>query len=339
MWACFIIGNPVGAAVLIHKRLYYRHSLRMKNPPAAATENQALKKLPYTDNDQYIMSSSLTCQAYKHCLDITRSHYENFPVASLFLPRRLRLPIAAIYAFARRADDIADEGDMEDAERLQKLDDMDRVIDACATGEAMDDPVYIALADCMVTFNLPTELFHDLLSAFKQDVTQKRYDDFGQLMGYCRRSANPVGRLLLHLYGQTDRQSLGYSDAICSALQLINFYQDLAQDYDEMGRIYIPKDEIRAAFVNETYFKNRITDGPMILLMRKQYERTNKLLNAGAPLGKKLKGLFGFEIRLIIAGASRTLQKLYAQDDDVYSRPRLTFHDWLWVFWKALRAK
>jgi phytoene/squalene synthetase len=158
-------------------------------------------------------------------------------------------------------------------------------------------------------------------------------------MHYCRRSANPIGRLLLHVYGQTDRQLLGYSDAVCSALQLINFYQDLAQDYDEMDRIYVPRDEIRAAFVNETYFKNRITDGPMILLMRKQYERANKLLNAGAPLGKKLSGRFGFEIRLIIAGGSRVLQKLYARHDDVFSRPRLGFHDWLWMFWKALRAK
>lgn len=285
------------------------------------------------------MSVDSTRQAYKHCLRIARHHYENFPVASIFLPRRMRKPVAAIYAFARRADDLADEGDMEDATRLARLDEMAAAVDAIAAGEPQDDPVYIALADSMARFELPVQPFHDLISAFKQDVTQKRYDDFGQLMDYCRHSANPVGRLMLHLYGQTDRQSLGLSDAVCSALQLINFYQDMGQDFDEMGRIYIPQDEIRAAFVNESYFKNRITDGPMILLMRKQYERANKLLNAGAPLGKKLGGLFGFEIRMIVAGGSRVLQKLHAEHEDVFSRPRLNFHDWLWVFWKALRAK
>ena len=165
------------------------------------------------------------------------------------------------------------------------------------------------------------------------------YADFGELMHYCRRSANPVGRLLLYVYGRIERKNLGYSDSVCCALQLINFYQDIAQDYDEMDRIYIPQDEIRAAFVNETYFKNRITDGPMTLLMRKQYLRASKLLNAGAPLGKVLKGRFGFEIRMIIAAASRILQKLDKQSDDLYSRPRLVFGDWLWIFWTALRAR
>ncbi len=284
------------------------------------------------------MTSSVK-DAYKHCVSIARNHYENFPVASWFLPRRMRLPIAAIYAFARKADDFADEGDIEDEVRIRFLDQMAEDIRLAAEGSPPDDPIYIALADCIEEFQLPLELFHDLIDAFKQDVSKKRYDDFGEIMYYCRRSANPVGRLLLYLYGLTDRQSLGLSDAVCSALQLINFYQDLAQDYDEMGRIYIPQDEIKSAFVNETYFQNRITDGPMILLMRKQYERANKLLNAGAPLGKRLKGRFGLEIRLIIAGGSRVLQKLYQQHDDVFSRPRLNFNDWLWVFWTAIRAK
>lgn len=285
------------------------------------------------------MSTLSSRQAYQHCLQIARNHYENFPVASWFLPRRIRLPIAAIYAFARRADDIADEGDMDDAQRIALLDDMGRDIDAAQAGSPPDDPVFIALADTLQRFQLPIELFHDLLSAFKQDVTKKRYADFGEVMDYCRRSANPIGRLLLHLVGRTDRQLLGHADALCSALQLINFYQDLAQDYDEMGRIYLPQDEFRRSLLNETYIRNRITDGPMILFMRKQYERTNKLLNAGAPLGKKLGGLFGFEIRLIAAGGSRILQRLHAEDENLYARPRLVIGDWIWVFWKALRAR
>ncbi len=280
-----------------------------------------------------------TRQAYQHCLKIARSHYENFPVASWILPRKMRLPTAAIYAFARRADDFADEGNLTDEQRLDKLQHLTEQVNKVFDGVSDDDPVFIALADCIERFSLPKELFIDLLHAFKQDVTKKRYADFGELMQYCRHSANPVGRLMLHLYGQTDRKSLAQSDAICSSLQLINFYQDMAQDFKEMGRIYIPQDEIRASFANDSYFNSCRTDGPMILLMRKQYERAHKLLQSGAPLGKSLKGRFGFEIRLIIAAGSRLLIKLDKQTDDVFSRPRLDFNDWLWIFLKALRAK
>jgi hydroxysqualene synthase len=280
-----------------------------------------------------------TKQAYQHCLAISKNHYENFPVASWILPRRMRLPTAAIYAFARRADDFADEGNLTDEQRIGELDKLTTQLEKIYSGGSAEDPVFIALADCIKQFSLPKELFTDLIDAFKQDITQKRYADFGELMQYCRRSANPIGRLMLHLYGLTERKSLAQSDAICSALQLINFFQDMAQDYHELDRIYIPQDEIRAAFVNETYFNSQRTDGPMILLMRKQYARAHKLLQGGAPLGKTLKGRFGFEIRLIIAGGSRILLKLDKQTDDVFSRPRLDFNDWLWVFWKALLAK
>lgn len=280
-----------------------------------------------------------TKQAYQHCLGIAKNHYENFPVASWILPRKMRLPTAAIYAFARRADDFADEGTATDEQRIAQLEQLAQQIEQLYLGTKSDDPVFIALADSVQQFNLPKTLFIDLIDAFKQDATQKRYADFGELMQYCRRSANPVGRLMLHLYGQTDHTTLAQSDAVCSALQLINFYQDMAQDYNELNRIYIPQDEIKAAFVNETYFRRQRTDGPMIILMRKQYQRAHKLLQGGAPLGKSLKGRFGFEIRLIIAGGSRILLKLDKQTDNVFSRPRLDMNDWLWIFWTALRGK
>ncbi|VAW65152.1 Squalene synthase [hydrothermal vent metagenome] len=280
-----------------------------------------------------------TRQAYKHCLDISRNHYENFPVASWLLPKTMRLPTAAIYAFARLADDIADEGDLSDEQRFRELDQLNLQIKQMFNGETSEEPIFIALSDCVQSFNLPQQLFEDLIDAFKQDINKKRYTDFAELMQYCRRSANPVGRLMLHLYGQTDRKSLGQSDAVCSALQLINFYQDLSQDYKELGRIYIPQDEMLAAGVNENHFERQLSNGPMLTLMRKQYQRAHKLLQSGAPLGKTLKGRFGFEIRLIIAGGSRILLKLDKQTDDVFSRPRLNFNDWLWVFWKALRAR
>ena len=277
--------------------------------------------------------------AYQACLDTARSHYENFPVASWILPWQMRRPVAAVYAFARKADDYADEGDLDDNARLAALEAMQQQIDLTYAGHPPGDAIYIALADTIQRYSIPVELFHDLIAAFKQDVGKKRYGDFAELMQYCRRSANPVGRVMLYIYGQTDRQSLGYSDAVCSALQLINFYQDLQQDYDELQRIYIPQDEMVAALVSERHFKDRISDGAMLQLMRKQYQRANKLLNAGAPLGKKLKGRFGLEIRLIIAGGSRVLQKLNRQTDDLFSRPRLNGFDWLWIIWTAVRAR
>jgi len=279
-----------------------------------------------------------TQQAYQYCLKIAQSHYENFPVASWFLPRRMRYPIAALYAFARQADDFADEGNLSNEQRLDKLAQMASQIENLYAKKTCTEPVFIALNDSITRFNLPKSLFLDLIDAFKQDVSQKCYADFGELMQYCRRSANPVGRAMLHIYGQTDTKSLAQSDAICSALQLINFYQDLAQDYDEMQRIYIPLNEIQAAKIDESYFKQHTTDGPMVVLMRKQYQRAHQLLQGGAPLGKRLKGRFGFEIRLIIAGGSRILIKLDKQTDDVFTRPRLEFKDWIWIFWKALRA-
>ncbi len=285
-----------------------------------------------------LMIPQHTQQAYQHCLRIARHHYENFPVASRLLPRRLRYPIAAIYAFARQADDLADEGSLSNEQRLEQLAKLRQKLATIESGKIPDDPVYIALADTISQFHLPMEYFYDLLSAFEQDVEKKRYEDFGELMDYCRHSANPVGRLLLHLNGTTGRRLLGYSDAICSALQLINFYQDLQQDYEEMGRIYIPQDEMRKHHVTEKHFASQSSDASMQALMRQQIQRANKLLNAGAPLGKQLGGRLGFEIRLITAAASRVIMKLHAQDD-VFSRPRLQAYDWLWVFWKALRAR
>lgn len=278
-----------------------------------------------------------TKAAYQYCLKIATAHYENFPVASWIMPRRMRWPIAAVYAFARKADDYADEGNMDDASRLKSLETMQQCIQNIYAGATQNEPIYIALSDTIQKFNLPADLFYDLLSAFKQDVSVTRYADFTQLMDYCKHSANPVGRLMLYLYGQTDRKSLGYSDNICSALQLINFYQDLAQDYTEMNRIYIPQNEIQAAGVNENHFQNQTTDKAMTQLMQQQYLRANKLLDAGVPLGKILKGRFGLEIRMMCAGARRILQKLSNQTDDLYSRPRLTFKDWIWVVWTALK--
>jgi len=277
-------------------------------------------------------------KAYRQCQLIARQHYENFPVASIILPSRVRSAVAVIYVFARRADDIADEGNALPEQRIEQLTDLEKILNETISGQIPDDFLFVALSDVIKQYSIPTQLLLDLISAFKQDVTKKRYQHFGELMDYCRRSANPVGRLLLYLFQQTDDKNLALSDGICSALQLINFYQDLSQDYDEMQRIYLPQEDMEKFDVNEQHLAEKISDKQMQQLMQFEYERAEKLLSAGAWLGTRLSGRAGFEIRLIIAAGFKVLTKLKLQDD-VFSRPRLVIKDYIWIFWKAFRKK
>ena len=285
------------------------------------------------------MNKETLQNAYDECLDMARSHYENFPVASRLLPKKLRRPIAVIYAFARRADDFADEGDLSDEQRLAALSDFGNKLDLIEQGQHVEDTTFIALADVIKQHQLPVSLFHDLLTAFNMDVSKARYANFGEVMEYCRYSANPVGRLLLHLNNATSPQNLGASDAICSALQLTNFLQDIIQDLEESDRIYIPQDEMKQFGVTEDDIRNKITNPASRKLIEFQIRRTLKLMQAGAPLGKVLKGRMGLELRMTIMGGSRILYKLNQQYDDVFSRPRLNKWDFVWIIWKAIRAK
>jgi squalene synthase HpnC len=278
-------------------------------------------------------------QAYTECQALARKHYENFPVGSWLLPRALRRPVTVIYAFARTADDLADEGDLAPAERLAGLQKLDAMLDGIAVGTTQNDFIGRALADVITRHRLPISLFHDLLEAFRQDVTKTYYENFGEIMDYCRRSANPIGRLLLQLHGDTDARHLAYSDAICSALQLINFYQDLHQDYLENGRIYIPRDELQRFDIREDQFRDQRTDFALQRLMHLQYERAQRLLLSGAPLAKHVHGRFGFELRLIVLGGHRVLQQLMRNPQDAFTRPRLKPADWLWMVWHAVRGR
>lgn len=273
--------------------------------------------------------------AYRHCEALARSHYENFPVASHILPRHLRAPVAVVYAFARTADDLADEGDADPAIRLACLDAYGAQLSDTLAGRAPDDPVFLALADVIHRFRIPPQLFHDLLSAFRQDVTQRRYRDFAAVLDYCRRSADPVGRILLHLDNSATPENLQLSDRICSALQLINFLQDLAQDYDENDRIYIPQEEMQQAGVTEEHFASRRNDAAMDTLIRGQRARARAMMLEGAPLGRRLSGRFGLEIRLIVEGGLRVLQRLDAAGD-VFARPRLRRRDYLMMVANAV---
>ncbi|MCI0505749.1 MAG: squalene synthase HpnC [Gammaproteobacteria bacterium] len=279
-----------------------------------------------------------TQKAYQHCLEIVRSHYENFPVASLLLPRSLRQPIAAIYAFARTADDFADEGQLSEAQRLEKLNHYSRQLETLDQ-EQPADPVFIALRDVIHRRHLPMQLFQDLLTAFKQDVTKKRYDNFDEVLQYCRYSANPVGRLLLHITGHNTALNLQQSDAICSALQLINFLQDVVQDYEENNRIYFPRDEMRQWGVTESMIQHQQTTGAMRALVQQQVQRTKAMLLSGAPLGSAIAGRFGLQLRIMINGGLRILKLLENQQENVFSRPRLKTMDWLAITYYAVLKK
>lgn len=263
-------------------------------------------------------------------------HYENFPVASLLLPAHLREPVEAIYAFARAADDIADEGDDPPILRLARLNDYRRALHDIELGRRPEPPIFARLADAVRTFDLPVQPFRDLLDAFSQDVGKTRYADFDELLDYCRRSANPVGRLLLRLYRVEGGRDLRESDAICTALQLINFWQDVAID-NARGRIYLPADS-RARFgVDEAQIADGRVDERWRALLAFEIERARALMLSGAPLARRLPGRIGWELRLVVQGGLRILERIQAVGYDVFRRrPVLTRRDGPVLAWRAL---
>jgi len=276
--------------------------------------------------------------AYRYCQQLASQHYENFPVASVLLPSHLRKPISAIYAFARQADDFADEGDFSSEQRLALLTEHGQALDNALLGEPTDDPVFIACADSIQQYHLTTSLFHDLLTAFKQDIEKKSYPLFTEILDYCRYSANPVGRLLLQLQNIRDEHAYEISDSVCSALQLINFYQDLAQDFDENQRIYLAEDEMRQAGVSLEDIKNRCSNEAMQKFMYTQYQRAEDMLIAGKQLPKLIGGRLGIEIRLTLLTAQRIVKRL-KQQQNVFARPRLRKRDWAIVFFQLITMR
>lgn len=267
---------------------------------------------------------------------VNAGHYENFPVASVFLPARLRPAVRAIYAFARGADDFADEGEHPAAWRLARLAEYHAHLHALERGEDVDHPVFRQLAPHIRAHGLPYPLFHDLLAAFEQDCVKTRYAHFGEVMDYCRRSANPIGRLLLKLYGDEDAKHQAWSDGICSALQLINFLQDVAVDYQK-GRIYLPEDEMAKFGIGERQIAAGRVDALWQQFMKGQIERARRMLQAGAPLGRALKGRIGLEMRLIILGGERILYQLHASRGDMFQqRPKLGWKDGAVMLRRAL---
>lgn len=263
-------------------------------------------------------------QGYAVCQRLAQSHYENFPVASWLLPAPMRPHIAAIYAFARTADDFADEGDFPDADRLKRLDAWEARLDA-----PDDHPVFIALRNTIEVCGLDPQLFRDLISAFKQDVTTKRYTTWADLLDYCRRSANPVGRLVLGVAaakGLAEAQSakadglLAKSDSLCTALQLVNFWQDVEIDRRK-GRDYLP-----AELAEKFGATARVEAG----------RRTRELFDRGRGVADRVSGRLAFELRATWLGGIRILERLEATGFDPSRRPKLGSSDFALIGCKML---
>lgn len=263
-------------------------------------------------------------------------HYENFPVASFLLPRRLVPAVEAIYAFARSADDLADEGDATPEQRLAALTAYELALDAIDRGEAAGDQMFARLAAVIAQYKLPLRPFRDLLSAFKQDVAVKRYPGFAELLDYCRRSANPVGLLMLSLYDAASEPNVRQSDAICSSLQLINFLQDVAIDR-EKDRIYLPLDDLARFGVAPAQLDRWEANPQWRALMAFEVERARALMVSGAPLALRLPGRIGWELRLVVQGGLRILESIERVGYDVFTRrPKLGPADWAVIGWRAL---
>lgn len=280
--------------------------------------------------------------AYAYCERIARTHYENFPVASALLPAAMRPHIAAVYAFARRADDFADEPGPDAAERLRLLDDWEQRLDRApsldgASGRADDDLIFVALEHTIRSHRLPRTLFHDLLSAFRQDVVTTRYETWQQVLDYCRRSANPIGRLVLRMAGYDEPTLDAQSDGVCTALQLTNFWQDLAVDW-RRGRLYLPEEARARACAREADLDRNGITPEWRTALQEATERTRTLFLAGRPICDAVRGRLRWELRFTWLGGMRILENIEAAGFDVFRhRPTLSAADAPVLGWRALR--
>jgi squalene synthase HpnC len=269
-------------------------------------------------------------------------HYENFPVASWLCPPRLRPPILAIYHFARTADDIADEGSAAPQQRLAELAQYRRELDAALAGRPLESRwswVYRPLAEQASHFALPGRWLHALLDAFEQDVHNPSYADRAALLAYCARSANPVGRLLLHLYGIDDERSLQQSDDICTALQLINFWQDLSVD-GPRGRLYVPRADLEHHGLAIEDLRRARDSAAGRALVRELCTWARSLMLRGAGLPFVLPGRAGWELRLVVQGGLRVLERMARMDHaTLAARPKLAASDVPLLLWRAWRMR
>jgi len=293
-------------------------------------------------------SAQAIAEAYDACTKLARAHYENFPVGRL-VPKKMQPHVHAVYAFARHADDLADEGYagsaqaqgardvMTPEQRLAALDDWERQL-CSPPGTPGLHFIFLALHQTIRELDLPLGLFTDLLSAFKQDVVKRRYANFAEVLDYCRRSANPVGRLVLLLHGHREEELHLLADHICTGLQLANFWQDVGVDL-EKDRIYLPEDDRKKYGVIEDVLFARLVNDNFRKLIAFQVDRTQGIFDRGAPLTKKLRGLLRLEIRLTWLGGTTILRKIEAlKYDTLNHRPTVGKADMALLFLKALTS-
>jgi len=266
--------------------------------------------------------------AYAECLQQARTHYENFPTASRLVEKKHRDATAAIYSFARRADDIADEGNATAAHRHAELEEFSQKLSDITTGKPLEDTTFVALADAIDKYHLPILPFEKLLTAFSMDVDKNRFNNFDELLYYCQHSANPVGELILRLHGRYNTSTQALSDSICTALQLINFLQDINDDYQKRNRIYIPLDEMRNFNFDETGIQQKINSTNVRQLVDYQLIRATNMLLSGVPLIEHLQGRLKWVIKTTITSALLVCEKL-AIRNNVFTRPSLSKPDWL----------
>jgi len=278
--------------------------------------------------------------AYEFCERLARAHYENFPVGSILIPKNLREHVFAIYAFARVADDFADEryeSQHSERERLELLDWWSAMLTGAR--QAASHPIFLALADTQSRFDIPIELFEDLLSAFRQDVTQRRYQTFDELCDYCRRSANPIGRLVLLLFGHREPQLHQWSDQICTALQLANHWQDVGVDLDK-DRIYLPAEDLGRFNVSPERLQSRTASAEFKAIMTFEVDRARAMFHKGKPLCTTVKGRLGLELRATWLGGVTILNRIQANDYDVFAnRPAITSADKLRILINAISLR
>lgn len=272
--------------------------------------------------------------AYNEAIKFAKNHYENFPVISFLIPKDLRKHIAIIYWFARTADDIADEGELSQTERLMQLNEFETRLTETLKGN-FSNQFDLALYSTVKEKKLSIEYFYDLLKAFRQDITVKRYEDFPSLQSYCANSANPVGRLILELYNIRDGNAFNYSDSICTALQLTNFWQDTVIDYQK-GRIYYPLNDMEKYGVTENMFEFRKNNFNLREMVKSNVDKTLKMFEKGCNLLPFLRGRLKYEIKWTILGGEMILDKIRLSDYDVLNfRPHITKIDFLILLIKS----
>ena len=294
---------------------------------------------------------SSLARAYAACEALARSHYENFPVASRLLPAPMRPHVAAVYAFARVADDIADEGSAPPADRLKELHlwrdrihraaagNVENIVDVGNPGpaEARDAMIALALGHSIRSLDLPLSLFDDLLSAFGQDTMTTRYDSWADVLDYCRRSANPVGRLVLRIGGYRDDALDRSSDALCTALQLTNFWQDFGRDW-RAGRLYVPREELVACGAREFELQTGLLSSAWNLALSRSVVKTRERFEAGRHVCDGVNGRLRMELRFTWLGGARILERVEQNRGRLLDhRPALGARDVPLLVWRAAR--